>query len=351
MGPPGRGDRFTAVKIGLFHTVQWPEGTAQVQRYDEALRQAVLAEELGFDSVWFTEHHFFRHGIVSDSLIMLAHLAARTSTVRLGTAVSVLPLHNPVRLAESAAMVDLLSGGRLELGIGRGYQAPEFRGFGLDIGEKADRFEEACEVLVRCWTEETFTHQGRFWQFFDASPQPHPLQQPHPPLWYATDSSDGMRMCAERKWGILLPQGRSLAEVADQMTRYGAALGSAGARPTDRRVYLARALYTAASDEQARAEAEGPYRSFQHLANRLAGRPDGWQYAGLSAGPFAHDGPIDDAVIFGNPDTCISILRKIHELGVDAVMLFVHLGELSHQQITRSLRLFGREVLPVVRDW
>jgi alkanesulfonate monooxygenase SsuD/methylene tetrahydromethanopterin reductase-like flavin-dependent oxidoreductase (luciferase family) len=342
------------VKIGLFHTVQWPEGTTQVQRYNEAVRQAVLADELGFDSVWFTEHHFFRHGIVSDSLIMLAHLAARASTVRLGTAVSVLPLHNPVRLAESAAMVDLLSGGRLELGIGRGYQPPEFRGFGLDITEKEERFQEACEVLVRCWTEETLTHEGKFWQFFEASPQPHPLQQPHPPLWYATESSDGMRMCAERNWGILLPQGRSLATVADQMTRYDAALASAGGTAADRRVYLARALYTAASDEQARDEAEGPYWSFQQLANRLAGRPEGWQQdvsLPSSAGPFALDGPINDSVIFGSPDTCISVLRKIYELGVDAVMLFVHLGELSDQQITDSLRLFGREVLPVVRSW
>jgi alkanesulfonate monooxygenase SsuD/methylene tetrahydromethanopterin reductase-like flavin-dependent oxidoreductase (luciferase family) len=138
------------------------------------------------------------------------------------------------------------------------------------------------------------------------------------------------------------------------MERYGAALASAGATLDHRRVYLARALYAAATDEQARAEAEGPYRTFQGLANRLAGRPEDWnQTVSLpwSAGPFAHDGPIDDSVMFGSPDTCISILRKIHELGVGSVMLFVHLGELTHDQITGSLRLFGREVLPVVRDW
>ena len=112
--------------------------------------------------MWLTEHHFSRHGIVSDSLMVLAHLAARTSSVRLGTAVSVLPLHHPVRLAEAAATVDQLSGGRLDLGIGRGYQPGEFRGFGVDIAEKHDRFAEALDVLRPLWsTEGPVSHSGR----------------------------------------------------------------------------------------------------------------------------------------------------------------------------------------------
>jgi probable F420-dependent oxidoreductase len=342
------------MQIGLFHTVQWPEGTDQTTRYDEALRQAVLVEELGFESVWFTEHHFFRHGIVSDSLLMLANLAARTSVIRLGTAVSVLPLHNPMRLAESAAMVDVLSGGRLDFGIGRGYQRPEFSGFGLDIADKESMFDEAVDVLVRCWTEESVTHHGRHWQFDDATPQPRPVQRPHPPLWFATDSSAGMARCASNGWGLLLPQGRSLASVADQMSRYATELTAASTAVDAADVYLARAMYVAATDDIANAEAMGPYRSFQHLANRLAGRPDGWQQSQSlppSAGPFAHDGSIDDSVIFGSPETCLSTLRKIRDLGVRKVMLFTNLGELTHRQITDSLSLFGREVLPVVREW
>ena len=133
------------MQIGLFHTIQWPEGSDHADRYDQALTQMCHADALGFDSVWLTEHHFSRHGLVSDSLMVLAHLAARTTHIRLGTAVSVLPLHHPVRFAEAAATVDQLSRGRLDLGIGRGYQPGEFRGFGLDIAEKHDRFEEALE--------------------------------------------------------------------------------------------------------------------------------------------------------------------------------------------------------------
>jgi alkanesulfonate monooxygenase SsuD/methylene tetrahydromethanopterin reductase-like flavin-dependent oxidoreductase (luciferase family) len=341
------------MEIGLFHTVQWPEGSSQTVRYQEALQQAVLAEDLGFVSVWFTEHHFFRHGIVSDSLLMLANLAARTSTVRLGTAVSVLPLHNPVRLAESAAMVDVLSGGRLDLGIGRGYQQPEFGGFGLDLAEKEAMFDEAVVVLQKCWGEESFTHEGKYWNFIDASPQPRFVQQPHPPVWFATDSTAGMQKAAGNGWGLLLPQGRSLASVADQMDRYRSVITAVSAAATSR-VYLARAMYVAASDDIAHAEAMGPYRAFQQLANRLAGRPEGWQQQvsiGPNAGPFAHDGNVDDSVIFGSPETCIATLRKIHDLGVDKVMLFTNLGELSHEKIVNSLTLFGREVLPVISSW
>ena len=127
------------MRIGLFHSIQWPEGSDQSDRYEQALAQAVAADRLGFDSVWLTEHHFSRHGIVSDSLTVLGHLAARTDSVRLGTAVSVLPLHHPLRFAEGAATVDQLSGGRLDLGIGRGYQPGEFRGLRSAAGGASGR--------------------------------------------------------------------------------------------------------------------------------------------------------------------------------------------------------------------
>src|ERR671914_2176343 len=150
------------MQIGLFHSIQWPEGSGQTERYAQALAQACHADALGFDSVWLTEHHFSRHGIVSDSLTVLGHLAARTSHARLGTAVSVLPLHHPLRFAEAAATVDQLSDGRLDLGIGRGYQPGEFRGFGVDIGEKHARFAEAVDVLQRVWSADgPVSHAGR----------------------------------------------------------------------------------------------------------------------------------------------------------------------------------------------
>ena len=154
------------MRFGIFQFAQWPEGSVQQVRLREAVEQSVLAEALGFDSVFMTEHHFSRHGIVPDNLLMLSFIAARTRTIRLETAVCVLPLHDPVRLTESAALFDQLSAGRLEFGIGRGYQWGEFNGFGLTLDDRAARFDESIEVILRAWTSaEPFSHHGRCWRY------------------------------------------------------------------------------------------------------------------------------------------------------------------------------------------
>jgi alkanesulfonate monooxygenase SsuD/methylene tetrahydromethanopterin reductase-like flavin-dependent oxidoreductase (luciferase family) len=338
------------MQIGLFHSVQWPEGSDQADRYEQALTQACYADELGFDSVWLTEHHFSRHGIVSDSLTVLAYLAARTSHVRLGTAVSVLPLHHPLRLAEAAATVDQLSRGRLDLGIGRGYQPGEFRGFGVDIAEKNDRFAEALDILKQVWaTDGPVSYSGTYWSFEDAAPQPRPRQRPHPPLWVATDSPDGLARCAAEDWGVLLPQGTSLTVTAGQMKRYAEALAGAGQGPGRARAYLARATYVAPSDAQAWAEAEGPYKDFLGYADTLR-RATGPGAAPGGRSPFDLDADLRDSALFGSPETVIDRLRAIKELGIDRVMLFLHLGGLPHEKIMSSLDLFAREVLPTARE-
>jgi alkanesulfonate monooxygenase SsuD/methylene tetrahydromethanopterin reductase-like flavin-dependent oxidoreductase (luciferase family) len=338
------------MQIGLFHSIQWPEGSAQADRYEQALAQACHADELGFDSVWLTEHHFSRHGIVSDSLVVLAHLAARTSRVRLGTAVSVLPLHHPLRFAEAAATVDQLSRGRLDLGIGRGYQPGEFRGFGVDIAEKHERFDEALAVLRLVWSSDgPVSHDGRYFSFVDAAPQPRPYQQPHPPLWVATDSPEGLAACAAEDWGVLLPQGTSLTVTEGQLKRYADALAAAGKGPERARAHLARATYVAPTDERAWAEAEGPYRDFLGYADRLRRATSA---GGTSGGrsPFDLDADLRSSALFGSPDTVIEGLSAIRGLGIERVMLFMHMGALPHEKIMSSLDLFAREVLPAVRE-
>jgi probable F420-dependent oxidoreductase len=331
------------MKFGLFHSIQWPEGTEQRQRYREALAQATYAEEIGLESLWLTEHHFSRHGIISDNLNVLSYLAAETERIRLGTAVAVLPFHNPVRLAEAAATVDLLSDGRLDLGVGRGYQWSEFHGFSVTMDERASRFDEAIGVIVRSWRADApFSHHGRFWQYDDIDPQPKPLQRPHPPIWVATESDEGFRRCAAHGWGVMLPQGRSLGVVADQVGRYRRVLSEMGIDYDPMKLILARALHVGFDDRAAWEEAEVPYRGFLNLAARVAAPPAG--------GAAAHN-PFDteiqrDSVIFGGPETCASSMRRIQDLGVEYVIFFVNMGELAHQRIMRSLRLFAEEVVP-----
>lgn len=339
------------MEIGLFHSVQWPEGSTHVQRYRESIAQAVAADELGFDSVWLTEHHFSRHGIVSDSLAMLANLAARTERVRLGTAVSVLPLHNPLRLAETAATVDLLSNGRLDLGVGRGYQVGEFNGFGVDIAEKADRFDEALDILRTAWSStEPFDYDGKYFRFRGAAANPRPVQEPHVPIWVATDSASGLAQCVREDLGVLLPQGTSLDVTAAQLGRYRDALEAADCSHDQGRVYLARAAHVAPTDEQAWKEAEGPYQSFLGYADKLR-RGEASEGKQWGRSPFDMDADLRSSALFGSPESVIAGLSKIHDLGIDRVMLFVHMAELPHDKIMSSLELFAREVLPVVREF
>ncbi|MPZ22702.1 MAG: LLM class flavin-dependent oxidoreductase [Dehalococcoidia bacterium] len=334
------------MKFGLFHSVQWPEGSDQRQRYREGLEEAIHAEEVGFESVWLTEHHFSRHGIVSDSLNVLSHLAARTTNLRLGTAVAVLPFHDPVRLAEAAATVDVLSNGRLDFGVGRGYQWGEFHGFGVPMEERADRFEESIDLIQRSWdAREPFAHEGRFWRYGDIDPQPKPVQRPRPPIWVATDSEEGLRRCAEEDWGVMLPQGRSMDVVGEQVGRYRKVLAEAGKPFNAEKILLARALYVAPSDEQAWADAGDAYIRFRELATKLAASPQGKQ---LAHNPFDHDS-LRDAVVFGGPETCLSMLRRIEELGIQQVIFFVHFGGLAHEKIMASMDRFAAEVVPLLR--
>ena len=198
------------MKFGLFHSVQLPNPSEQDRYYAEAMEQVLHAERLGYNSVWFTEHHFTRHGIVSATTSVLAYLAGVTNTIRLGTAVTVMPFHNPVQLAEQTATVDVLSNGRLDLGVGRGYQWGEFHRMNIPMDEASRRFEESMEILTRSWTSaEPFDHHGEFWSFNDLTVLPRPVQQPHPPVYVAASGADSVARVVRNDWNLLIGQGES----------------------------------------------------------------------------------------------------------------------------------------------
>lgn len=336
------------MKFGLFHTVQWPEGSDQSSQYENALEQAILADQLGYHSVWFTEHHFSRHGITSDPLALLAHLAARTERIRLGTAVSVLPFHDPVRLAESSAIVDHLSGGRLDFGIGRGYQWTEYNGFGMGLDEGTDRFDEALALLLQSWdADEPFAFEGKYHSYSAAFPQPKPLQRPHPPIWHATASTPGLRRCAENDWGILVAQATGLDTISDLMGRYRTELAAAGRDDGAAKVVLARGMYCAPTDEEALDTYLGRYAAFLDQAARVSAPPQPVE-GDQPRNPFELDDPdgLRSTILCGSPSTCSRMLLDLVELGVDYVILFVNLGQMEHEAVTTSLELFAREVMP-----
>src|SRR5437870_94259 len=181
----------------------------------------VEAEALGFRSTFVVEHHFTGYGQVSATLNLLTWLGARTTTLRLGTAVIVLPWHNPVLLAEQAATLDLLSGGRLDFGIGKGYRYNEFQGFCVDMDEADARFDECLEVIVKAWTaNEPFSHRGHYWQFDNIAVEPPTAPRPPPPIWIGAGGESSVRQVAERGYNLLLGQYASPADVGRSIAAY-----------------------------------------------------------------------------------------------------------------------------------
>src|SRR5579884_240304 len=181
----------------------------------------IEAEALGFHGTFVVEHHFTGYGQVSATINLLTWLGARTRTLRLGTAVMVLPWHNPVLLAEQAATLDLLSGGRLDFGVGKGYRYNEFAGFCVPMEEADAGFDEAMEVIVKAWTaNEPFSHRGRYWQFDNVVVEPPTAQRPHPPIWMGAGGDRSVRQVARRGYNLLLGQYASTADVGHSIAAY-----------------------------------------------------------------------------------------------------------------------------------
>ena len=212
------------MQFGLFGSAAARRGGPEFdssEGFRDFIEYNIEAEALGFHSTFVVEHHFTGYGQVSATLNLLTWLGARTRWLRLGTAVIVLPWHNPVLLAEQAATLDLLSGGRLDFGIGKGYRYNEFAGFCVPMEEADARFDEALDVITKAWTaEEPFSHRGRYWQFDKIVVEPPTAQKPHPPIWMGAGGERSVRRVAQQGYNLLLGQYAS----------------PAGCRPVDRRI-------------------------------------------------------------------------------------------------------------------
>ena len=175
------------MKFALFLLGSWtePEASAQSRIFGEMMEQVEYAEELGFDSIWIAEHHSSRYGICPSLMPLLCHIAARTKKIRIGAGVSVLPFHNPIFLAEESAMLDVLSNGRLDFGVGRGSADYEYGNFGIDFDTRDGRTQEALDVILGLWTQSDFSFRGEFYEVKDLTIAPWPVQKPHPPVYLA----------------------------------------------------------------------------------------------------------------------------------------------------------------------
>jgi len=337
------------MRFGLFGSAQakrpepGTELTDSSQGFREWIENNVEAEALGFHSTFVVEHHFTGFGQVSASLNLLTWLGARTTTLRLGTAVLVLPWHNPVLLAEQAATLDLLSGGRLDFGIGKGYRYNEFAGFGMPMEEADPRFDEAMEVITKAFTSDTpWRHKGRYWRYDNVVVEPPSAQRPHPPFWMGAGSDRSVRQVAQRGYHMLLGQHDLAEEVLHWVALYRREIEASG-RPYDpMQVAVARAVHFADTPE----ELEAAYvRRFQgHLRiNRLAERPgdDRPRFAEHNEAEIRQH--CDDTAVFGTTDQICRKLEALRAGGVEYVI--VNFGGSR-----RNIQRFAREVMPAFAD-
>ncbi|MBK6660525.1 MAG: LLM class flavin-dependent oxidoreductase [Proteobacteria bacterium] len=260
--PPSRGFRTVApdaprgrhMKLGMLHLFENPIGYTEHQVVKNQLELMVEAERLGYDSVWPAEHHFSEYGYCASPQVSLAAVAARTSKIRLGTGVVILPFHHPVRVAEDFAFIDLMSDGRVDLGVGRGYQPMEYRGFGLDQSQSREMFLESLDVIKKCWTLDRFSHKGRYYQFDDICVRPKPLQQPHPPVYMACLSPGTFETAGRLGYDVLVSTVFGLtAEGARQgIADYRRGRQEAGLDPKGGKIACLVMVYPGKTREQAR---------------------------------------------------------------------------------------------------
>src|SRR6185369_1287351 len=242
------------MQFGLFGSASAKRGSGEfdsTEGYNDWIEYNIEAEALGFRSTFCVEHHFTGYGQVSATLNLLTWLGARTKTLRLGTAVMVLPWHNPVLLAEQAATLDLLSGGRLEFGVGKGYRHNEFASFCIPMEEADERFEESLALIVKSWTtHERFSHHGKYFNFEDIIVEPPTQQNPHPPIWMAAGSPDSIRKVARRGSKLLLDQLASTQLAIERFNIYKAEVEACGRKFDPMDVALSRAFFVAYNAEE-----------------------------------------------------------------------------------------------------
>jgi alkanesulfonate monooxygenase SsuD/methylene tetrahydromethanopterin reductase-like flavin-dependent oxidoreductase (luciferase family) len=314
-------------------------GSAQAKRggpnddsgagFREFVERNVEAESLGYHSTFLVEHHFTGFGQVSATLNLLAWIGARTTSLRLGTAVIVLPWHNPVLLAEQIATLDLLSNGRVDAGIGKGYRMKEFEGFSISMDEADARFEECLEVMLKAWTSDTpWSHQGTYWQYNEVVVEPPSTQKPHPQIWMGAGSPRSVKQVAQLGFNMLLGQFDSFEMIAEEVALFKSEVESLGRVFDPMSVAVARSVNLVDSTAEYDQALESRMAARRRTQN-LALRPD-FQDTRDSA---------EAGTIYGSPDQVSEKIQALHDIGIEYVLLNAPAG-------ISTLRRFAEDVMP-----
>lgn len=348
------------MRLGMLHLFENPVGKSEHQIVKEQTELMIEAERLGFDSVWPAEHHFSEYGWCGAPQVSLAAVAARTSRIRLGTGIVVLPFHNPVRVAEDFAFLDLLSDGRVDFGVGRGYQPTEYAGFGLDQTRSRDMFDEAIRLIQACWTNERVTFEGEHYQVHDLEVRPKPLQQPHPPIWMASLSRDTFEMVGRYGFNLLMgfAFGLRVDDARNAIAAYRLGREKAGLDPAGGKVAALFQVYVADTVEQAHADFRDPLLWYYRTIAKYVAPPTGavktYELYGRTR-DFAAQVSFEDllkghALVCGDVEQVTEKLAGFaSQFGIDELLCWTRIGGLENRKVLRAMELMSGEVMPAVR--
>lgn len=342
------------MKFGLFSLFDFfQDRQNEVRYYQDTLDLVIRSEQLGFDSVWLGEEHFYSFGICPSPQLFLTALARETTTLRLGTAISLLPFENPLRKAEDFAMLDILSGGRLDFGVGRGIIPKHFEGFCVSPQESQARYEEALAIIRQAWTQDSFSYQGQFWQVPELSLSPKPTQKPHPPIYRGTLSMESFEAAGATGDNAFVVPWLSAPhpEVRRRVERYRALLkehGHSGQQATF--IFF---LFVDHDRQRAIAEAKACTRNYIDLISSFV--PPEAMTQLRSGDPLrafleliqSLPDNLEERAIVGTPQDCRRRLAELRdEFRIEQIAFYMHAGARDTARAKHGLEVFAQEVMP-----
>ena len=345
--------------FALFSHIPWPEEFTPKGLYSDLSEQAVAGEELGFKAIWLAEHHFTRYGLGASSLIIASNIAARTSKIRLGTAVLIPPLHHPVRLAEDTATLDVLSDGRLDVGFGRGASSSEYVNFGVDHAESQARYRETIEMVETLWTTRDCSYAGEYYSVERLNLVPTPLQHPHPPVFVAaTRSPESLDFVASSGRRLIIGVVLDTGDAVELLQRYLHLSQDSGYSVSASDVPFFRYFYVAETEEQAHRDARealnwtldiNTWRREYSVGSEVYDRLEDYRQRRTELPP-SYEYLAEHRAFIGTPDQCAAQIQKLNDAGVQYFGCNFAFGGLEQKKQLRSMELFAREVMPRFAD-
>ncbi len=337
------------MEVGLFTEFQCPPGMDEARAFDESLAEMTAAEEMGFDAVWLAEIHFQKdRSVLSSPLVVATAIAARTRRVKIGIAVQVLPLSHPLRLAEDVATLDHLSKGRLDFGVGRSGLPEHYQRFNIPYSESRERFQETLDILIKAWTQERFTYEGKYFQFRDVCVLPKPYQKPHPPLRVAATTQETYPLVGRMGLPIFIAvRTTSISDLKRFIGGYHEGWREAG-HPGLGPVALIVPVYVAASSRRAREEPEASTMHFFRVIAEALGKGGTKREEAAKLGRMSYDEILQELVVYGTPEAVTERLLELREtLGYTTLSVWMNVGgRIPHERVLRSMRLFAERVIP-----